>query len=80
MSNRAYVLIEVAKGQADTVAAELNRSPGVMNVNTVFGRYDVVALIEASEFGGLAQIVRNTIAEADHVLRTETLVLSSVSP
>jgi hypothetical protein len=51
----------------------------VVSTDTVFGEYDVVALIEANEFGGLAHIVRDTIATADHVLRTETLVLSSAS-
>ena len=77
MKRRAYVLIQVDKGQADTVAAELNGKRGVVNVEQVFGHHDVVALIEADDIDSLAVIVRNALAEADHVVRTETLVVTS---
>ena len=77
MSQRAYVLIEAAKGQADTVATELMGKQGILSVDRVFGRHDVVAIIEAENLNGLVVIVRNEIAAADHVVRTETLVVTS---
>ena len=75
---KAYVLIDVERGQADTVVAELMHKPGVITVEPIFGSHDVVALIEAPEFADLAEIVRSVIAEADYVVRTETLVVSGM--
>jgi len=77
MKQRAYVLIEAKKGQADTVAAELSNKQGVLTADRVFGRHDVVAIIEANNLDGLVVIVRNNIAPAEHIVRTETLVVTS---
>ena len=76
MSQRAYVLIKSEKGQADTVAAELTHKDGILKADQVFGRCDVVALIEADDLEGLVVIVRNEIAQAEHVVQTETLIVS----
>jgi len=75
MKQRAYVLIQAEKGQSDTVAAELSNKQGILKADQVFGPYDVVALIEADSLDGLVVIVRNEIAAADHVVRTETLIV-----
>ena len=77
MSSRAYVLIESEKGQSDTVVTELSGKQGILTADQVFGRYDVVAVIEANNLEGLVVIVRNEIAPLDHVVRTETLIVSS---
>jgi len=77
MPHKAYVLIDVEKGLADTVVTELSHKPGVVTSEPVFGRHDVVALIEVQDFDDLAEIVRSVVAEKDHVVRTETLVVSS---
>ena len=77
MSQRAYVLIKSDKGEADTVATELTHQNGVLTADQVFGRCDVVAVIEADDLEGLVSIVRNEIAPADHVVQTETLIVSS---
>jgi len=76
MSQRAYVLITSGKGEADTVAAEITHKDGVLTADQVFGQYDVMALIEADNLEGLVSIVRNEIATADHVVHTETLIIS----
>ena len=77
MSIKAYILIAVEKGQADSVDAELSHREGILTVDPVFGQYDVVALIEAADVDGLKAIVRNEIAQAQHVVRTETLLVTS---
>jgi DNA-binding Lrp family transcriptional regulator len=77
MSQRAYVLIKAEKGEADTVAAELTHQDGVLTADQVFGRCDVVAVVEADDLQGLVSIVRNEIALAEHVVHTETLVVTS---
>ncbi len=75
MSQRAYVLIEAEKGQADTAVTELSYKQGILRADQLFGPYDVIAEIEASDLEGLAIIVRNEIASAEHVVHTQTLVV-----
>ena len=77
MSERAYVLIKAEKGESGTAAAELGGKQGILALDIVFGQYDMIALIEADDVQGLAKIVRNDIAAADHVACTETLIVAS---
>ncbi len=77
MSERAYVLIKAEKGHEDTAVAELVGKQGLVAVDHVFGQYDIVAVIEADNLDGLVRIVGNDIAAADHVVRTETLLVTS---
>ena len=77
MSERAYVLIKAEKGQEPTAVTELGNKQELLSVDRVFGQYDIVALIEADDLDGLIRIVGNDIATADHVMRTETLVITS---
>ena len=77
MSRRAYVLIKTEKGESSTAAAELSGKHGVLVLDLVFGQYDLIASIEADDVEGLAKIVRNGIAAAEHVSRTETLIVAS---
>ena len=76
MQARAYVLIQAEKGQSGSVAAELDGKPGIMAVDRVFGHVDLVAMIEAADIKGLVRIVRNEIAPSEHVVRTETLIIT----
>ncbi|NQT73236.1 MAG: Lrp/AsnC ligand binding domain-containing protein [Chloroflexi bacterium] len=77
MSERAYVLIKAEKGQEPTAVTELGNRPELLSVDRVFGQYDIVALIEAEDIDGLIRIVGDDIAAADHVMRTETLFITS---
>ena len=77
MSKKAYVLIDVEKGEAGGVAAELSGKPGILTADVIFGHHDVVAVIEADDVDGLERIVRNVIIPADYVARTQTLLVVS---
>lgn len=77
MSERAYVLIKAEKGQEPTAITELANRQEILSADRVFGQYDIVALIEAEDLDGLIRIVGNDIAAADHVVRTETLLITS---
>ena len=77
MSERAYVLIKTDKGQEPTAVTELGYKQGLLAIDRVFGQYDIVALIEAENLDGLIRFVGNDIATADHVMRTETLLITS---
>jgi DNA-binding Lrp family transcriptional regulator len=77
MSKKAYVLIDVEKGEAGSVAVELNHKPGILAADVVFGPHDVVAVIEASDVDQLIKIVRDEITAVDYVVRTDTLLVVS---
>lgn len=73
MSRKAYVMIDVEKGQSGSVAAEISRLSGIISVEVVFGQHNLIALIEADDLDKLAKVVREEIATADFVSHTETL-------
>lgn len=77
MSERAYVLIKAEKGREPTAVTELGNKKELLSVDRVFGQHDIVAWIEAESIDGLIRIVGNDIATADHVVRTETLAITS---
>jgi len=72
MSRKAYVMIDVEKGQSNSVAAEICRLPGIVTVDVVFGQYNLIATIEADDIDKMAKIVRDEIATADFVVHTQT--------
>ena len=72
MSRKAYVMIDVEKGQSGSVAAEICRLSGVVSVDVVFGQHNLIAIIEADNLDKLAKIVREEIATADFVFHTQT--------
>ena len=74
---KAYVLVDVEKGEAGNVAAEVSGKPGILTVDVVFGHNDVVVVIQADDTDGLVKIVRDEIAPAEYVARTETLLVTS---
>ena len=72
MSRKAYVMIDVEKGQSGSVAAEISKLPGIVSVDVVFGQHNLIAIIEADDLDHLAKIVRDKIATADFVFHTQT--------
>jgi DNA-binding Lrp family transcriptional regulator len=77
MTKKAYVLIDVEKGQGGAVAAELSDRPGIIATDVILGPHDVVAIIEAENVDELVRIVRDDITQADGVLRTDTMLVVS---
>ncbi len=55
---------------------EIQKIPGVKNVYGVFGRYDIIALVEAETMNDLANTVIDKIRELPSVQSTETLIVS----
>jgi len=75
MRRKAYVLIDVEKGQSGSVAAELSSLPGIVAADVIFGQHNLVAIIEADDVDELEKIVREEIATADFVSHTQTLLV-----
>lgn len=70
---KAYVLARVDAKKAASVLRSIKEVKGVSRVDSVLGRYDVVARVEAKNLGEIAEAAKkiNSIAG---VKFTETLV------
>lgn len=75
MSVEAYLFIECDHGKSRDVAEGLVKIGGVRDVRTVTGPYDIIALVEASSFKVLGDVVITKIQAVEGVKRTLTNVV-----
>jgi DNA-binding Lrp family transcriptional regulator len=71
---RAFILIEIQAGRAKQVATELRAFEGVMSADVVTGKFDIIALIEATDMSAMADLVTGQVQGIRGVLRTITCV------
>jgi DNA-binding Lrp family transcriptional regulator len=80
---RAYVFLETKPGTSEQVlnnVRNISELKGVKQVDSVYGRFDAVILVEASDLNQLGDLVYRVIEKVPNVLHTETsIVLSSTS-
>jgi DNA-binding Lrp family transcriptional regulator len=69
------ILINVENGKVVQVLEKVKRIDGVIDAFECFGRFDVVALIEANDVSELALLTAE-VNSIDGVDKTETLVAS----
>ena len=74
MTARAYILIETQVGKSRDVADSLRSLSGVLSVDTITGVYDIIALVEAADMIGVANVVTSQIQLIPGVSRTITCV------
>ena len=70
----AVVLMNVEPARTAAVAETLSNMPGISEVHSVTGNYDLVALVRVKENETLADLVTLKIREVDGIIRTETLI------
>ncbi len=69
---KAYVLINIRKGEALAVVRQLRRIEGVVEGNFTFGPYDAVAVVQAEDIKKVGSIVHDEIQPIPGVLETLT--------
>jgi len=69
----ACVLIKVVPVKADAILKAINGMPEVKKVYFVYGRFDIVAFLEAVDYKNVREI-SGKINSIDGVRSTETLV------
>ncbi len=72
------VLIRLASGREKLTMAKLKEIKGVSHLSAVFGRWDLVADIEAQDLGVMTNVVVGKIRAVAGVYSTETLVTTSI--
>ncbi len=70
----AFITFTVAPGRVGALAEELLDVPGVKEVYSVAGPYDLVAIARVKEHEALSDLVTEHVAKLDGIVRTETLI------
>ncbi|MGD0337516.1 MAG: Lrp/AsnC ligand binding domain-containing protein [Bacteroidota bacterium] len=70
----ALVLLTVARDKVTKVAELLAEMPGITEVYSVAGRFDLVAIIRVKENEQLATIVSDRIRKVEGIEKSETLI------
>ena len=70
---RAFVLLTMRPGTSEEIV-QSRKIKGVTLANSVLGRFDAIAIIEADDSEQLTQIIYEMIETHPNVVRTETLL------
>lgn len=70
---QAYLVIHTDKGEEYGVLKDLTHIPEVKEADVVFGYYDVICKLEASEYQTLENVITKAIRALPHVRTTMTL-------
>ena len=70
---RAFVLLTMRPGTSEEIV-QSRKIKGVTMANSVLGRFDAVAIIEADNSEQLTQIIYEMVEAHPNVVRTETLL------
>jgi DNA-binding Lrp family transcriptional regulator len=70
----AVVLLKVAKGKVNDVAEKLVEMPGISEVYSVAGHWDLIVIARVRTNEDVAEAVTNQIMKLDDIELTETLI------
>lgn len=74
----AGVLIKTSPGKVKRVLETLRGITGVKYAYAVFGRYDLVAMIETENMESLTETIVEKIGVIDGITNTETLIKAPI--
>jgi DNA-binding Lrp family transcriptional regulator len=70
----ALILMNVKRDAVNATAQALLAIPGVAEVYSVTGEYDLVAVVHLAKYDDLAEIVTERMIALDGILRTQTMM------
>lgn len=70
----AVILMKIQRGKVSGVAQSLIPVPGVVEVLSVGGRYDLVTMVKVPNNEALSDLVNDKIAAIEHLESTETMI------
>ncbi len=68
----AFVMIQAERRRLQDVARHLAEIPGVDEVYSVTGEWDIVAVLRLKDYNALAEIVTGKMGEVPGIVRTNT--------
>jgi len=74
----ALVLLNVQRGDINRTAQELLEIPGIAEVYSVTGEYDLVAVLRLKQYEDLADVVTERMIALPAIIKTHTLMAFKV--
>ena len=71
---KSYLLIKLVPGLESSALSEIRATPGVLDVNLVFGQWDAIAIAEAKTLFDLTRIIVGEVRGIQGVQDTTTLL------
>jgi len=71
---KGYLLIKLVPGFESNALSQIRATPGIKDVNLVFGQWDAIATAEAKSLFELAKIIVSEVRGIQGVQDTTTLV------
>ena len=71
---KAYILIKLVPGLESDALSQIRATPGVYEVNLVFGQWDAIAIAEAKTLFELAKTIVSDVRSIQGVQDTTTLL------
>ena len=71
---KGYLLIKLVPGLESSALSQIRATPGVLEINLVFGQWDAIAIAEAKTLFELAKIIVGEVRGIQGVQDTATLV------
>ncbi len=68
----AYVFINIAAGTAHEVLHKLDQISNIAQVDIVTGPYDIIALIQGSDFNQIGSVVMNKVQTIEGIVNSIT--------
>ncbi len=68
----AFVMIQAERRRMQDVARQLAEIPGVAEVYSVTGEWDIIAVLRLKDYNDLAEIVTGRMVEVPGIVRTNT--------
>ena len=75
---KGYILIKLVPGLESEALSQIRATQGVLEVNLVFGQWDVIALAEAKTLFELARVVIGEVRGIQGVQDTTTLIEAEI--
>jgi len=75
---KGYLLIKLVPGFESNALSQIRATPGVLEVNLVFGHWDAIAIAEAKTLFELARVIIGEIRGIQGVQDTETLLQGEI--
>ena len=70
----SFILINVERTKINEVAEQLQATPGISEVYSVSGNYDLIAIVRVATNEDLANLVTNKMRGIKAILKTETML------
>jgi len=71
---KGYILLKLVPGLESSALSQISATPGILEVNLVFGQWDVIAIAEAKSLFELTRIIVGEIRGIQGVQDTTTLL------